>query len=196
MVDFAFVFDQDGTLVRNRAFKYAYEKLPKVLGLDEERDVFPKIFLDTYYELVRARRFTDAFDWEKVSEFSCRRIGITYRRGLFLELILEGINKCLVDTNECAADVLRTIKKSGGAIGLITAPLIYLAPVYMPLLSIVLRGEANTFFMIVMLAGVLFSLSTTIIIVMSIAFGILVGHIASKISKESKKEEIHEITAK
>jgi len=84
---------------------------------------------------------------------------------------------------------LGSSKKSGGAIGLLASPLIYLAPTYVPMLPIILNGGENILFILIMLAGALLSLSTTIIILTGVILGIVIGHIMLRIASKTLDEE-------
>jgi len=117
---FAFVFDQDGTLVRNRAFRYAYRRIPEALGIDVEPREFESAFYEVYYSLVREKRYSDAFDWEYVSSMALSKLGYEYVDGTFTRLVIEGINRDMVEPVEGAVEVLERIKRAGGIVYIFT----------------------------------------------------------------------------
>jgi len=120
MAKFAFIFDQDGTLLHNKAFKYAIENVPRVLGLTIDSEEFYNIFLDTYYEYMQAGNFKEAFDWEVISSATLKKLGFDYVYGTFNNLMVEGIKKCMVQAKDGAVDVLRTIKEKEGVVYVLT----------------------------------------------------------------------------
>ena len=113
MKKFVYVFDLDGTLIKNMAFKYAYRKLPTVLKLDISPDEFSEMFINTYYELVKQGRLKEAFNWDFIIESILNRFGKTYSKDLFLELMIDGLKKNLIEVLDEAHEVLSLIKKMG-----------------------------------------------------------------------------------
>jgi len=116
----AVVFDLDGTLVHNQAFRYAYMRLPERLGLRIDPRAFEEVFLETYYSLVRSGRLKEAFDWDNVARIALRRFGASYEEDAFLDLLVNGIRRGLVIVARGALEVLRELKKSGLVLGVLT----------------------------------------------------------------------------
>lgn len=115
-----FIFDMDGTIVRNRAFRYAYEKIPEVLGLDMDKDKFIDAFFDSYYELVSKNELKKAFDWDYVTKIALGKINNIMCDDVFSQLFLEGVKMGLVEIVENARYVLRKIKLKNNKIALLT----------------------------------------------------------------------------
>lgn len=115
-----FIFDMDGTIIRNRAFRYAYEKIPEVLGLNVDKDRFAQVFLDSYYELVSINELKKAFDWDYVTNMALNKMNILSSENVFSMLFMDGIEKGLVEVIENADYVLREIKSKNNKVVLLT----------------------------------------------------------------------------
>lgn len=114
-----FIFDMDGTIVRNRAFRYAYEKMLEVLGLDVSKDKFIDAFFDLYHELVGKNELKKAFDWDYVAKTVLGKMNIICG-DVFSQLFLEGVEKGLVEIVRNAYYVLKKIKSEDNKIALLT----------------------------------------------------------------------------
>ncbi len=86
--------------------------------------------------------------------------------------------------------LLGSSKKSGGAIGLLTAPLIHLAPTYIPLIPIIISGGGDILFIALILGGALINITTTIFTVLGIVLGVIIGHISSTIPKKQEEKQV------
>lgn len=117
---YAFIFDLDGTLVINKAFKYAIHRIPEELHMNTSASSFYEEFLRTYYYLVSINRVKKAFDWDYVCKLTVERFGFNYEEGLFRDFLLEGIKKGLVDLVNGVPKVLGILKSKGHIIGLLT----------------------------------------------------------------------------
>lgn len=90
--------------------------------------------------------------------------------------------------------MLGSSKKSGGAIGFLCSPIIFLSPIYIPLLV----TGTNILFMAIIVGGSMLSIFTTVIIIAGIITGIIVGHVMVIYTKKleekrlEKQEELHE----
>ena len=71
-------------------------------------------------------------------------------------------------------------KKAGGGIGFLCSMLIFLAPVYIPVLNLMNSDGINMIFALAIIGGALFNIYVTLVFICSIIIGILVGHIMVK----------------
>jgi len=79
-------------------------------------------------------------------------------------------------------------KKSGGAIGLLCSPMIYLAPLYIPLLAV----SRDVLFIILVVGGSLLYMFTTIVIIIAMIVGIIVGHLMTVLERKKHYEVVEE----
>ncbi len=115
-----YVFDLDGTLVRNVAFRKTIYTLPRILGLDVDPDAFYDEFIRTYYSTVASGELSRAFDWEFISEKTISRLGGRYRFGVFTDYFVRYIEDGHTDLIPHALEVLRTLRRLGATIVILT----------------------------------------------------------------------------
>ena len=116
----AYVFDLDSTLIQNRSFRYALEKIPSVLGMNEEADLFKEKFFEMYYNLVREGTLHKAFEWDLLTRHTAEKLGATCPEDLFYRLMLEGLEKNLVTVKNGAIELMSWIRESNNIAILLT----------------------------------------------------------------------------
>ena len=84
--------------------------------------------------------------------------------------------------------LLGSSKKSGGAVGLICSPSIYLSPLYIPLL---LKSPSNMLPILIIIGGSFMNIVTTIVVVVSLIVGILVGHMSMKLTRVQSSKGVY-----
>lgn len=82
--------------------------------------------------------------------------------------------------------MLGSSKKSGGAIGFLCSPIIFMSPIYLPLLV----ASTNILYLAIIVGGSLFNIFTTIIIVAGILTGVVVGHITMVYTKRLEEKAL------
>jgi len=115
-----YVFDLDGTLVRNVAFRQTIFELPRIVNLGVDPNIFYEEFLKTYYSTVARGNLPKAFDWEYISEQTCRRFGSSYKYGIFTHCFLRNIDDGYVQLIPGASEVLKTLRGRGAKIVVLT----------------------------------------------------------------------------
>jgi len=115
-----YIFDLDGTLIHNRAFRYAYKEIPKFLKININPEEFEEIFLNAYYEFVKAGKLKEAFDWDLLAKIALEKIGINCQEDVFLKLVLKGLEMGLIEIRAYAREILKEIRALGGKVIILT----------------------------------------------------------------------------
>ena len=106
--------------MKNNAFEYVIRSIVKKISLKVDPEKFYEMFSSTYYELVRSGRLKEAFDWDLVAELTLKKFNRQYSKGLFSKLMLEGIEKGLVEAIDHATKVLEKIRRTEKKIIILT----------------------------------------------------------------------------
>ncbi|MCR8433621.1 MAG: HAD family hydrolase [Candidatus Korarchaeota archaeon] len=116
----AYIFDLDGTLVNNQAFKKTILELPEILNININPEKFYNEFLKTYYLTVAKRDLIRAFDWEYILKQTCTRIGSSYTPGVFTQRFIKNIDDGFVQLIPEALKTLENLKNRSAKIAILT----------------------------------------------------------------------------
>lgn len=116
----AYIFDLDGTLVHNLAFRKTVLELPRMLSISINPEEFYNEFLKMYYLTVARGDLKRAFDWEYISEQTCMKIGAKYEYGLFTQRFLKNIDDGFIELIPNALKTLENLKSRSAKIIVLT----------------------------------------------------------------------------
>jgi len=114
------IFDLDYTLIENKFYPWIYEYILSSIGAKNmSADEFRTFFFNNFREWIGQGRYIEAFDWDKLLEYTLKKLGYE-PKVTFTEAFIENFRSGRARVFEGVKGFLEKVKNKGHVVGIIS----------------------------------------------------------------------------